>query len=372
MPLTWDELHALSLARQFPSRPPADLAGLLEVTGPVQSQTARSAYLGLAARSGALTRSDLDEAYRAAAIVRGSNIRGTVHTSTPRQQVLLDVVARTGQRRLFERSLGVQGPDLDAVWAAVEQFAAPQWRTADELVAELRRVLIGVGGATVDPLDTQLGRYLAFGSGALVRRPGNGDWSGQAAAEYRQALAVHGVARPADVDAALDAAVLLHVRAHGPVSRSDIAWWSGLGLRVVDSVLDRLDLVRADGPLDRVYVDVRGAPAPGALDGVRLLPEFDAVFCGYDAKSRHRFVDPGHHEILWNSANGVLAPPLLVDGRVTGWWRLAGTGPNRSAQAHWFAGTRRPRKAELAEAFDAAAAMLGLSVTGLTISREQP
>ena len=39
------------------------------------------------------------------------------------------------------------------------------------------------------------------------------------------------------VEAAMAAVVLLHVRSHGPASRHDIAWWSGVGLREIDAAL---------------------------------------------------------------------------------------------------------------------------------------
>lgn len=88
------------------------------------------------------------------------------------------------------------------------------------------------------------GRYLAFGCGALVRRPRGGDWSGQGAPEYRTL--------PPVVDASIGDAVELHLRCHGPSSRHDLAWWSGLGLRMVDQHLvdlaDRVELVSGEGP----------------------------------------------------------------------------------------------------------------------------
>ena len=45
-----DDLAALTTARQFPDVV-SDVAGLVSQTGPVQSQTARSPFIGLAARA---------------------------------------------------------------------------------------------------------------------------------------------------------------------------------------------------------------------------------------------------------------------------------------------------------------------------------
>ena len=60
---------------------------------------------------------------------------------------------------------------------------------------------------------------------------------------------------------------------------------------------------------------------------------------------------------------------LLVDGRVTGQWRLPGSGTRRPCEVTWFAGTRRPTKSELAEPVSALEAAYAVTVTGLTVTR---
>src|SRR5262249_13798091 len=146
-------------------------------------------------------------------------------------------------------------------------------------------------------------------------------------------------------DEPLLAAVRLHVASYGPSSRRDVAWWSGLGLRQVDSLLDRLDLTWREGPGGQTYADVLEA-APGRdLAGVRLVPEFDAVLCGYDPKLRERFVSPTDHERLWNKSNGYMLAPLLVDGRIGGHWRIEGSGRDKTLAVASFTGSRKPRKA---------------------------
>ena len=60
---------------------------------------------------------------------------------------------------------------------------------------------------------------------------------------------------------------------------------------------------------------------------------------------------------------------LLVDGRITGEWRIPGAGANRPCEVTWFAGTRRPTKAELAGPVSALEAAYGVTVTRLTVTR---
>ena len=364
MALTWADLAGASLARQFP-QPPDDVPGMLTAIGPIQAQTARSPFLGLAARFPGTTRADVTAAYESGAIVRGSTIRGTVHTATPEQYAALGATTRVGQRTLWQRLLRLERSTLEDLWEDTEAFAG-EWRTPDDLQAHLHDWLIAHEGRD-DVTTKQVGRYLAFGHGGLVRRPVNGDWAGQGAPEYRTL--------PPSSPATLADAVLVHLRSHGPASRHDVAWWSGLGLRVVDGLLADLGesegLVTQEGPDGRTYVDLPAAAEPLELAGVRLLPEFDALMCGYDPAGRVRFAEQAHLDRLWIGANGMVLPPLLVDGRITGYWRATGSARRRPLEVVWFAGTRRPRRSELEAPVAALEAGLAITITDVTLTREQ-
>ncbi len=367
----WDELRGLSLGRQFPDTGGRDVAAVADTVataGPIQSQTARSPFLGLGARLPGLTHAVVTEAYESLAIVRGSNIRGTVHTSTADDQALLDATTRVANRTLWGRMLRLEHTELEAVWEAVERYADSQWRSPAELLAFLTVWLTEQGEQeSAARLGNDAGRYLAFGHGGLVRRPMTGAWSAQGAPGYRVASALlPGRAVPDDP---LLEVVRLHLRAYGPSSRHDVAWWSGLGLRQVDALLGRLDATWRDGPDGRSYADLPGAPPPRDLPGVRLLPEFDAVLCGYDPKARDRFVSAADNEVLWHRHNGLMLAPVLVDGQVGGHWRLEGSGRTRTLAVSSFAGSRRLRRAEVDAAAAALASALGIALGGVTAGR---
>lgn len=367
MALAWEELGAAALARQFPLEGgldgPPDVAAAVAAMGPIQTQTARSAFLGLAARFAGMSRDAIRAAYEDGEVVRGSTIRGTVHTTTPQHFTVLGHATRVGQRRRWTQLLTMGDERVDALWAATEDFAR-EWRTPAELQAHLvdwLREHDSPGAAT--RADTAAGRYLAFGHGALVRRPESGArWEGQGRPVYRT-LDPTGPSSLTDV-------VRLHLSRHGPASRHDLAWWSGLPLRVVDEAVATLDLVAEEGPDGRTYLDLPDAPTASAEPGVRLLPEFDALLCAYEPRARTRFVTPDHHARLWSSANGLVLPPLLVDGRITGHWRLSGSGRSRALEVTWFSGTRRPGRPELAGPVTAVEAALDISVTGVEVTRE--
>ncbi|MCW2834253.1 MAG: Winged helix DNA-binding protein [Nocardioides sp.] len=92
--------------------------------------------------------------------------------------------------------------------------------------------------------------------------------------------------------------------------------------------------------------------------------------CGYDPSGRDRFAEPEHLRRLWNQSNGMVLPPLLVDGRITGYWRAAGSAKRCPLEVVWFAGTREPRADELDAPVAGLEAALDITITAVTLSRE--
>lgn len=372
--LSWSDLAARTLARQFPPEvEPGDVAGLLAAVGPIQSQTARSVYLGMAARLPGVTREQLTAAYESFAIVRGSTLRGTVHTSTAALHPLLEVATRLGQRALWSRTLKPRSTTLEQIWASIEDYARTNWRTPAELAEHLLGWLAEHDPAAAPAFAGTSGRYFAFGHGGLLRRPVTGDWSGQGAPEYRTAAAVLGDdTRRADAlaapDDALDALIRHQIAAAGPLSRHDLAWWSGLGLTRVDAALSRLELTAEPGPDGRLYHDLPDAPPAARLAGVHLLPEFDALFCAFDPAGRQRFVDPEHYQVLWKQENGMLLAPVLLDDRLRGHWRMQGSGRTRAVEVTLFAGTRDLEDHELVAPLVALELALGVTVANVRVT----
>lgn len=380
-----DQLRRLALARQFPRLRARGVAAVVECmqrVGPMQTQTARSAFLGLAARLPGVTHATITQAYEQHELVRGSTIRGTVHTSTPEQHVWLDRATRVGQRALWTRTLGL-GPERVAdVWSGIEEFATPQWRDVDALGEHLRSWLTDRGVAPTDQLGQPLGRYLAFGHGGLVRRPLSGGWEGQGRPGYRWvAAAIDDAGHPdagrlttlraSEHDAAMAAVVHLHLRGHGPATRHDIAWWSGVGLREIDAALARLGeaLTSRPGPDGLDYWDVAdGVARPVGDVGTRLLAEFDALMCGYAPLGRARFVTPEQHAQLWSQRNGLVKSPLLHDGRIAGWWRVEGSGRRRRLEVTAFEDVAAPSEGDLAPAVAAVSAAMGWEIAEVSVS----
>ena len=66
----------------------------------------------------------------------------------------------------------------------------------------------------------------------------------------------------------------------------------------------------------------------------------------------------------------MVLPPLLGDGRISGYWRASGSARKRALEVMWFAGTRKPRQSELSGPVAALEAGLGITISGVTLTRE--
>ena len=349
---TWEQLARATLRRQFPrvrGRGETAVVELVRRVGPIQSQVARAPFVTVSSRLPGATYASINAAHEQHAVVRGSNLRGTVHTCAREQHPLLDAITRRTMAKMWRRSLKLSRVEVDDVRAALESFASGAWRTPDELRAHLVAWLAEHEAAeAVEAGGTvSVGRAMAHIHSALIRRPINGAaWDRQTEPGYRVAAEVLGEPRSAwldDPDGALVALTRQHLSAFGPANRRDIAWWSGEGLRNVDAALEALadELDARPGPDGQVYYDLAELPAGGDGDpGVRLLPEYDAVVVGYDPKSRGRFLSPEELGYVWNQSNGGFSAFVLAGGRIRGSWRLVGTGPEREIEVRPFQGAR--------------------------------
>lgn len=129
------------------------------------------------------------------------------------------------------------------------------------------------------------------------------------------------------VTAADDRLVAAHVRAFGPVSASDIAWWSGMGRGRVSAALARqrseLVPVRIAGLDSDLVMHAADVDDALAIDEqprgqVALLAYEDPSLKGYFA-TRARYIAPAHYPMLFNSI-GEARASIMLDGRVVGVW----------------------------------------------------
>jgi uncharacterized protein YcaQ len=132
-----------------------------------------------------------------------------------------------------------------------------------------------------------------------------------------------GEAKPFDRAAGLAELSRRYLRAFGPATERDFAYWSGLGLGEVRAGLAAIADEMVEWALgdERLY-SLRGRPARRAPSGlVRLLGAFDTYLLGY--RSREFAVPSSGRAAVKEGGGGWIRPVILVDGRVAGTWRSA-------------------------------------------------
>ena len=106
----------------------------------------------------------------------------------------------------------------------------------------------------------------------------------------------------------------LYLRAFGPASITDFAWWSGLTKTQSRLAIDESG---AHAVGDLYDLDSGGTDPP---PGVRLLPIWDTLLVTW--KDRSRFIPEVLFPFVYD-ASGNATSVVLVDGRVAGVWSMA-------------------------------------------------
>jgi winged helix DNA-binding protein len=376
---TWEQLAALTLARQFPrvwGRGEDAVVDVVGRTGPIQSQAARAPYLSLAARLPGVSRAAVNAGHESLRVVRSTSLRGTVHTSTREQHAKLAAVAAPTFVPWMRRLMALDDDAIHAFRAEVERLAAEGWTHHETLQAGVVAWLESRGlRESIASLGRPGGRYSIRNHPPMLRRPPEGaGWDSQAPVLYWTARHALGEELP-DPRSALVDLVRHHVAASGPVSRRDLGWWSGAGLRQIDEALTALEdeLSVRRGPDGLAYYDlVEGCPRPVGDVGVRLLPEYDALLLAYDPKARDRFADADALSYMWNKRNGVHSPTVLVDGRLRGRWQLDRAGGSATIAVETFPGERLLDPGDLTGPASDLAAVLGVTIRDVRASQLVP
>jgi uncharacterized protein YcaQ len=117
----------------------------------------------------------------------------------------------------------------------------------------------------------------------------------------------------------------MYLRAYGPASVRDFAYWTGMRIQEAKPVFAVLDSVEVTitgqrGTFVILDEDVQSLLDSGdKMGSVRLLPPFDALIMGHRDKSR--FIDPSVKKSIF-LPRGDVAATILVDGHVCGVWRM--------------------------------------------------
>ncbi len=121
-----------------------------------------------------------------------------------------------------------------------------------------------------------------------------------------------------------------YLRAYGPATVQDYAYWTGMKVSAAREVLknmeSELEGVEASGQRGKLYVPRDTLPDLDSVEAVplvRLLPKFDALIMGHWDKTR--FMDEAARRRVFLPTAEVAAT-VLVDGRVEGVWVIRKDG----------------------------------------------
>ncbi|MBY0687261.1 winged helix DNA-binding domain-containing protein [Microbacterium marinilacus] len=256
---------------------------------------------------------DVRAAFDAGRLVRSWPVRGTLFATTPRD--LGAILARTGERTLRSTArrreqLGLDDATLDRARGILGDALRERPRTRSEALELWEAAGIPTRGGR--------GYHLLFhlAVGGLMHW---GPFSGQEQLLTLTPAAEH------DPEPGLDGLARLlrgYVRARGPVTADDAAWWFKLPkteLRRAAALVDDLVVTSVAGTT-AWSLEPPEAPKPVEAPNVTLVPGFDEWILGY--ADRSLVASSRMMAALVPGGNGVFRPAVLVDGVVVGSWRI--------------------------------------------------
>ena len=298
----------------------------------VQAQDYAGASWAIGLRLPASTMADIERAITDRQIVRTWPMRGTMHfVAAEDVRWMLPLLTP----RVLARAAGRESQlELDArTFARARSLFAEALRGGRRITRPDAMALLEGAGI---PVTGQRGYHILWRlaqEGLIVLGPMEG---------RQQTFALLDDWVPASCSALpVDApreVLLAHVASryfagHGPATLSDLARWAGLTVTearaALQAVAETLDSAEHEG--DRLWFAPQSAVEPRAGSAqragsrkprVHLLPGFDEYMVGYTGRRSQmgKYLEAYGSRV---ASNGVLAPTVVVDGRVVAVWKRA-------------------------------------------------
>ena len=321
------------------ARGKSSLISITEACSGINSQNFRDSFLSFWARAGSFSDKALLSGFKPKGdLSRTWTVRGTVHTfpskdyythvfGSPRDRILASHDRYARQLGLPERQRRIEllyEPLLDEI---KEEMVTKDF-IGKFMAEKLGR--LGLKGymkldrgwtseATHGPTWTGIAEMSYLGLLSNAGRIGSGNrW--MSTAHWLKS----GTKVP-DVDDCALKLVSSYIENYGPVSFSDIVYWTGHRKgdmsRIINSIRGNLVVDKFDNS-DEEYFSLgnqyEGATPPPK---VIILPRFDSLMMGHSDKSR--FMSPERRNKVFISA-GIINPTILLNGFVAGTWRKEG------------------------------------------------
>ena len=282
--------------------------------------TAPTSHLGLAARLDGYTPESLQrQRLEERSVLRVPGMRGSVFLA-PRALVPAHLgLSRPRTARRTLRNDGVSEAALERLMGLVESVLTDERMTAGEL--RTRLAADDPGG----PHMTLVLRAMA-GEGRVVAAEPVG---GERATAYRYASMAAwapDLGPPLPVEQALAVMAPIWMRANGPGSVADLAWWAGVTRAVARAALAAMGAraIAVDGleheqwATDEVIAGLATAERAGV---VRFLPVWDAWLMA--RRERSRILQEAHRPFVVDKSGNV-TNTITLDGEVVGVWDVDG------------------------------------------------
>jgi len=297
-----------------------DIERVTDEIGGLHATGATTPYLSLLARCPDFRKDTLDDAlYRRKSLGRMRCMRKTIYVLNrammPVAWKATGAMVQKASRRYME-ARGTSPQEYEALAQTILDMVRGRGMTA----TAIKQAVSAQG-------DVSAVLYLMCDQGLLVRGQPEGGWKDQ---QYRYAsFAEYFPGVDLEQWGEEEATVLLverYLRAYGPATENDLAWWTGLGKRRVRTALKSLP-----EPVTQVHItglkeeylllqadEERLQHAdPPSDPAVSLLPSLDPYLMGY--KDRERYIDQHVYPYVFDRA-GNATSTILKDGRVAGVW----------------------------------------------------
>ncbi len=361
--IRWFRMRRSGLVDPFAS--PEAAAGAL--VG-VQAQILPAAGLALWNRTGGLTYAEFDRRlHQTRSLVKLWGQRGTLHLYPSREWPLVYAMLDGRHQWWHRHAADHLGDDYVAV---VDRVTDLLRRVGTMGRSDLRAAYPDLN----DALFSSWGGLFAI----LVQR-GDACHAGQAGNEGRFAHReywlpdLHWDPPPAAVANAEIAR--RYLRAYGPATVQDLAYWRGAPAgdtrAWIASLGDEVVEVEAAGrPMLALRADLETlaeTPPPPEMWPIRMLYRFDPLLLGH--KDKTWIVDPAHYGQVWRPA-GHVEGTLLEHGHVAGTWRYDRRGGGLVVSALPFAPPATRLQAAVEAGAAGVASFFGLPLTDVTIGGE--
>jgi Winged helix DNA-binding domain len=281
----------------------------------LQAQAPAPPYVGLWTRLADFRPGELSRMILDRLAVRVALMRNTVHLVTAEDCLKL--------RPLVQPTIGRNLYTGSAERAAVKEIDAAELVAAGRALLEERpltaRELGGLLGERWPDQDPAALARAIRNLVPLVQVPPRGVWGESGPAAHTTIEAWLG--RRLDPDPSPDEMVMRYLGAFGPASVKDAQTWSGLTRlgEVFERLRPRLRTFRNQDGTELYDLPDAPRPDPDVPSPVRFVAAFDNLILSHADRSR---VIAAEHRKAITSKNGMVPATFLVDGFVSGTWKV--------------------------------------------------